>query len=96
MTTVGIRELKLRLSAYLRQVKAGEAVQVTDRGQVVAEIIPARARSPRGLTPEGEAMVRAGTLRLATAPRSRNGLQRVTTLPPGTVQRMLDEMRGER
>jgi antitoxin (DNA-binding transcriptional repressor) of toxin-antitoxin stability system len=36
--TVGIRELKNRLSDYLRQVRSGEAVLVTDRGQVVAEL----------------------------------------------------------
>jgi prevent-host-death family protein len=35
---VGTKELKNRLSHYLRQVKDGEVVRVTDRGQVVAEI----------------------------------------------------------
>lgn len=38
MMTVGIRELKNRLSEYLRLVRSGELVQVTDRGTVVAEI----------------------------------------------------------
>ncbi len=38
MKTVGVRELKNRLSEYIRQVRAGEAVLVTDRGQVVAEL----------------------------------------------------------
>lgn len=38
MKTVGVRELKNRLSDYLRQVRAGEGVLVTDRGQVVAEL----------------------------------------------------------
>ncbi|MGH9468526.1 MAG: type II toxin-antitoxin system Phd/YefM family antitoxin, partial [Terriglobales bacterium] len=32
MTTVGVRELKAKLSEYLRKVQAGEAVQITDRG----------------------------------------------------------------
>jgi antitoxin (DNA-binding transcriptional repressor) of toxin-antitoxin stability system len=35
---VGTKELKNRLSHYLRLVQAGEAVQVTDRGSVVAEL----------------------------------------------------------
>ncbi len=40
MKTVGIRELKNRLSEYIRQAKSGEGVLVTDRGQVVAELTP--------------------------------------------------------
>lgn len=36
----GIRELKAHLSAYLREVKAGETVVVTDRGDPVARIVP--------------------------------------------------------
>jgi len=38
MTTVGIRELKARLSHYLRLVQSGETVHVTDRGHEVAVI----------------------------------------------------------
>lgn len=38
MRTVGLRELKNRLSEYVRQVRAGHSVVVTDRGQVVAEL----------------------------------------------------------
>jgi prevent-host-death family protein len=40
MQTVGIRELKNRLSAYVRKVEAGDVVLVTDRGRVVAELVP--------------------------------------------------------
>lgn len=40
MKTVGVRELKNRLSEYIRQAKSGEGVLVTDRGQVVAELTP--------------------------------------------------------
>jgi len=43
--SVGIRELKNKLSAFLGKVKAGERVAVTDRGEVVAFIVPA-AESP--------------------------------------------------
>lgn len=39
-TTVGIRELKARLSAYVRQVKAGATVVITERGKPVARIVP--------------------------------------------------------
>jgi antitoxin (DNA-binding transcriptional repressor) of toxin-antitoxin stability system len=35
---VAVKELKNRLSAYLREVRSGEVVLVTDRGRVVAEL----------------------------------------------------------
>jgi prevent-host-death family protein len=38
--TVGLRELKNRLSEYVREVRSGEGVLVTDRGEVVAELVP--------------------------------------------------------
>jgi antitoxin (DNA-binding transcriptional repressor) of toxin-antitoxin stability system len=43
--TVGIKALKDQLSAYIRNVKTGQVILVTDRGNVVAEIhSPARKR----------------------------------------------------
>jgi antitoxin (DNA-binding transcriptional repressor) of toxin-antitoxin stability system len=42
---VGTKELKNRLSHYLRLVQHGETVQVTDRGAVVAELRVAREAS---------------------------------------------------
>ena len=38
--TVGIRELKAHLSSYLRQVKAGASVVITERGKPVGRILP--------------------------------------------------------
>jgi len=43
---VGIRELKLRLSRYLEQVRAGQTVTVTDRGKPVARIQPIESAEP--------------------------------------------------
>lgn len=40
MKTVGVRELKNRLSEYIRQARSGESVLVTDRGHVVAQLTP--------------------------------------------------------
>ena len=37
---VGIRELKARLSAYLRHVKAGGTVTITERGTPIGRIVP--------------------------------------------------------
>ena len=39
MIEVGVRELKNSLSRYLKKVRAGETVVVTDRGKPVARII---------------------------------------------------------
>jgi prevent-host-death family protein len=38
--TVGIRELKARLSSYIRQAKSGASVVITDRGEPVARLVP--------------------------------------------------------
>ncbi len=47
MRAVGIRNLKNKLSEYLRLVASGETVLVTDRDRVVAELVPPRvSRSP--------------------------------------------------
>ena len=45
MQSVGIKALKDRLSEYVRAAAAGETVLVTDRGQVVAELVSPRVRS---------------------------------------------------
>jgi prevent-host-death family protein len=37
---VGIRELKTRLGSYLRDVRRGRTIVVTDRGEPVAELRP--------------------------------------------------------
>jgi prevent-host-death family protein len=42
VTTVDINALKNNLSAYVRAAEAGETVQVTDRGKVVADLVPPR------------------------------------------------------
>ena len=39
MKTVGLRELKNNLSAYVRAARNGETVVVTDRGQAVARLV---------------------------------------------------------
>ncbi|MBI5507021.1 MAG: type II toxin-antitoxin system prevent-host-death family antitoxin [Deltaproteobacteria bacterium] len=38
MKSVAVKELKNRLSSYLREVRGGEVVLVTDRGNVIAEL----------------------------------------------------------
>ena len=42
---VGARELKVRLGTYLRRVRQGQTLVVTDRGQPVAELRPIAAEA---------------------------------------------------
>lgn len=42
-TTVNVRELKSRLSHYLRLAKAGESVEITERGTPIGRIVPTAA-----------------------------------------------------
>ena len=42
---VGIRELRADLSRYLKRVREGEEIVVTDRGTPIARITPADGRS---------------------------------------------------
>jgi prevent-host-death family protein len=39
--TVGVRELKAHLSEFLRQVRSGQTIVITDHGQAVGQILPA-------------------------------------------------------
>jgi prevent-host-death family protein len=43
MDRVGVRELRQNLSVYLRRVKAGESLEVTEHGHVVALLRPIAA-----------------------------------------------------
>jgi prevent-host-death family protein len=42
-TRIGTRELKNKLSEYLRRVKAGQTITVTERGKPIGQIVPIRA-----------------------------------------------------
>lgn len=43
--TVGIRELKAHLSRYMKDVKEGNEVLVSERGKAVARLLPMEAQS---------------------------------------------------
>lgn len=54
MESVSVRELRDRLSQYLRAVRQGESVVVTVRGKPVARLVPASPRGKAALSPELE------------------------------------------
>jgi prevent-host-death family protein len=47
MTTAGVAELKARLASYLKQVKSGNEILITDRGSPVAKLVPIAATHNR-------------------------------------------------
>jgi prevent-host-death family protein len=55
-TRIGVRELKTHLSEYLRQVKAGQTILITEHGQPVGRIVPA----DQSLGERLQVMVKAG------------------------------------
>ena len=45
MTMVGVRELKAHLSRFLRRVKKGESLGITEHGRQVATLTPSSAHA---------------------------------------------------
>lgn len=96
---VGVKQLKARLSEYLRMVKAGETVLVTDRDEVVAELRPARrqASAVTDLDDVLDVLAETGEVTRASVPKD-GWTWRVSGLglPSGTAAALLDEIRAER
>jgi prevent-host-death family protein len=86
---VGVRELRQNLSVYLRRVVAGEALQVTDRGQPVAMLVPLPepVTTVERLVASGRASPASGDLRALGPPTYRSG---------GAVSAALDAVRDDR
>lgn len=97
MKRVGLRELKNRLSEYVRLVRAGEVILVTDRGEVVAELRPPGGPpAPPGIPPGLLELARRGLATLGGPNRPDLYPRMPQLVPPGTVQQLLDEQRKER
>jgi len=86
---VGVRELRQNLSVYLRRVKAGETLEVTERGQTVARLTP---QPPESLSPL-QRLIAEGR---ATAPtRSHKNLPPPMKIDGVSVSEILQQMRDE-
>ena len=98
MRTVGVRELKNRLSEYLRQARSGESVLVTDRGQVVAELTPPGQGSADTAVPAGLVALARRQLVVLGAPADRNLYPALPRRPRRgrTAAQLLQEERGDR
>jgi prevent-host-death family protein len=93
MISTGIRELKNKLSHYVRQIEAGKRVAVTAHGRVVAELVPPGAGA--GRSSRYEELVAAGVIVPAAehdvAPPEWPDIR----LARGTVAELIDSDRGE-
>ena len=98
MKTVGVRELKNRLSEYIRHVRSGDTVLITDRGQVVAELAAPGQRITDTSVPPGLLALARRNLVTIGAPAEGN---LYPALPRSrrrkrTVAQLLQEERGDR
>jgi prevent-host-death family protein len=71
---VSVRDLKNGLSAYLRLVRRGETIIVTDRGEPVAELSQA-SREQLSVDQRLAKLAESGELRL---PKGKRSLEKVT------------------
>ena len=99
MKSIGIKQLKSRLSEYLRLVRSGETVLVTDRDEVVAELRPTR-KQPRiadSLDELLDSLAERGEVTRASLPK-RQWRWKATGLglAAGSANALLDEIRSDR
>jgi prevent-host-death family protein len=90
---IGVRELRQNASRYLALVKAGQTVEVTDRGELVALLVPPhRSQTAR------EGLIAAGRLLAAPHPTGRLRSPRPVPIAAGepTNSELLDAEREER
>lgn len=93
MRAVGLKTLKNKLSEYVRLAARGETVLVTDRDQVVAEIVPPRTGRAETLADAQLAdAVRRGWLRPSLFPHGEPPPRR----PVAALADLLTELRADR
>lgn len=93
MQRIGVRELRQNASRYLALVKAGETVEVTERGELIAVLSPpGDARNTR------DRLLAAGRLIPATSPSGRLRSPHPVPIAAGepTNRELLDAEREER
>jgi antitoxin (DNA-binding transcriptional repressor) of toxin-antitoxin stability system len=93
--TVGIKELKNNLSAYLREVRRGIRVLVSDRNRVIAELHEPRTgyAIDEPIDPQMARWIDDGTV-LPPAVRKAKLPVSPVRLEEGLARRLLDDERG--
>ncbi len=100
MRKIGIREFKEGLSRFLKEVKGGQVIFLTDHGRVIAEVRPAAWPAGNDEAARADRIRRleeAGFIRPVTRPGALRGMKgfKGLGLPREYVERLLDESRGE-
>ncbi len=98
MKAIGVKQLKARLSEYLRLVKSGETILVTEREEVVAEMRPARrqARAADDVEELLDRLAADGEITRASAPKGDWVWRpRGLGMAAGTAARLLDALRTD-
>ncbi|MBM3691766.1 MAG: type II toxin-antitoxin system prevent-host-death family antitoxin [Actinobacteria bacterium] len=93
MNRVGVRELRQNLSVYLDRVKAGESLEVTERGHPVAVLTPLRDPDDpiERLRAQGRLRPAALTVEALPAP-----LPTPSGEPDGVTRALMEQRTGER
>jgi prevent-host-death family protein len=96
MKAVGLRELKNRLAEYVREVRSGESILVTDRGHVVAELNPpGQSGAALSANPGLASLVRRGLI-VPGGPNDPTRYPRLArAIRRGRSAELLDEERGD-
>lgn len=96
MKAVEVKKLKDRLNSYLREVKGGEVVLVTDRGQVVAELRqPTKGKPSSAHDQTVEGLCARGVL-VAGLPQDAHAYRQSPLQGPVVSADLLGAERGER
>lgn len=99
MKSIGIKQLKARLSEYVRLARSGELILVSDRDEVVAQLGPVRHQSPEAGSVDEilEELARQGQVTRAGEPKEGwSWSPRHLGLSNETVSRMLEDLRRDR
>lgn len=93
MKAIGIKNLKNRLSEYVRLASSGETVLVTERDKVVAELVPPQpGRAPQATDALLADAVRKGWV----TPPLLSGAPLPPRKPVATLKRLLKELDQDR
>ncbi len=99
MEYAGIRELKNNLSRYLRKLKPGHVIAITDRGRIVAELRTPGDKPVGAPSPQGYARLLAqGAIHRAREkgdPLGKLPAGKAGAAPPGTVAALIRDDRGD-
>jgi prevent-host-death family protein len=93
MKTAGVADLKARLASYLKLVKSGSEILVTDRGVPIAKLVPIDAARKRAT--RRQRLAAAGLLTLGKGPLPR-AILKPPAGDPGIGQGVLAALLAER